>query len=148
MALEWRTPLPGPVVFIDGECLLCNHTVAFLAERDPKGILHFAHLQGELAAQWLAPADLDVGRGGAVVLIEPDRAGRMSKRSAAILRTLGRLGRGWALLAPLASIPGVPAVGDIAYRFIAKNRDRWFGRDEKCLIPNPALRSRFLEPQS
>ena len=60
--------LSGPVVFIDGECLLCNRTVAFLAEHDPDGRLRFAHLQGALAERWLSPAARDVGPGGAVVL--------------------------------------------------------------------------------
>lgn len=140
-----RRPLPGPVVFVDGECLLCQSTVAFLVERDPDGILRFAHLQGELAAEWLSVEQRDVGPGGAVVLIEPDRGHRVSARSAAILRILGRLGRGWALLAPLASVPGVPAVMNVAYRFVARRRDAWFGRADECIVPPPALRKRFLE---
>ena len=147
MALEERTPLPGTVVFIDGECLLCNRAVAFLAERDPKGLLHFAHLQGLLAAQWLPESARDVGPGGTVVLIETDRGNRVSSRSAAILRALGRLDGPWSWVAPLASVPGMSRLLDVAYRYVARNRDRWFGRDEKCLIPTPALRARFVEPE-
>lgn len=146
MVPDPKTPLPGPVVFIDGECLLCNHAVAFLAERDPVGVLRFAHLQGALAEEWLPAEARDVGLGGAVVFIEPDRGNRVSSRSTAILRVLGRLGRGWALIAPLAQIPGISRVLDVAYRYVARNRDRWFGRDKECLIPTPALRDRFIEP--
>lgn len=141
-----RAPLPGPVVFIDGACLLCHRTVAFLAPRDRGGVLHFAPLQGELAADWLPPESRDVGAGGAVVFLEPDRGDRMSVRSAAVLRILGRLGSGWSVLAPLASIPGVARILDVPYRWIARNRDRWFGRDDACLVPSPDVRARFLEP--
>lgn len=144
--IDGRRPLPGPVVFIDGECLLCQSTVAFLVERDPDAVLYFAHLQGELAAEWLSAEQRDVGPGGAVVLIEPDRGYRVSSRSAAILRILGRLGRMWALLAPLASVPGVPGFLNVAYRYIAQHRDAWFGRADECIVPTPALRERFLEP--
>lgn len=141
-----RAPLPGPVVFIDGACLLCHRSVAFLARRDRRGVLHFAPLQGELAAQWLPPASRDVGTEGAVAFLEPDRDDRTSVRSAAVLRILGRLGFGWALLGPLASIPGLSRLLDVPYRWIARNRDRWFGRDDACLVPSPELRARFLEP--
>lgn len=138
-------PLPGPVVFIDGECILCHRTVAFLVERDPGGILHFANLQGELAATWLPESLRDVGPGGAVVLIEPDRENRVSSRAVAILRILGRLGGVWSWLAPLASIPGVSGLLEVAYRFVARRRDQWFGRADECIIPTPELRERFLE---
>lgn len=147
MAAEEKRALPGPVVFIDGECLLCHRTVAFLVERDPDGILRFATHQGELAGRWLPPDLRDVSGGGAVVLIEPDRANRISTRSTAILRILGRLrGGGWAFLAALASIPGVPALLDVWYRYVARHRDEWFGRADECIVPTPELRARFLEP--
>lgn len=147
MVPDERTPLPGPVVFIDGECLLCDRTVGFLAARDPGGRLRYAHLQGPLAAQWLTQAQRDVSAGGAVVLIEPDRGSRVSQRSAAVLRCLGRLGGAWSALGPLASVPGVPAILDVFYRLVARNRDRWFGRAEQCIVPTPELRARFVEPE-
>lgn len=31
------------------------------------------------------------------------------------------------------------------YRFIARNRYRWFGKQEACFVPTPALRARFME---
>ena len=92
------------------------------------------------------PASRDVGTEGAVAFLEPDRDDRTSVRSAAVLRILGRLGFGWALLGPLASIPGLSRLLDVPYRWIARNRDRWFGRDDACLVPSPELRARFLEP--
>jgi len=131
MPTDERPPLPGTVVFIDGECLLCSRTVAFLAQRDPAGELRFAHLQGPLAGHWLTAEERDVGPDGTVVLIEPDRGNRVSRRSAAILRSLGRLGGPWRGLAALAAVPGVTRLLDIPYRFVARRRDRWFGRDEK-----------------
>jgi predicted DCC family thiol-disulfide oxidoreductase YuxK len=33
---------------------------------------------------------------------------------------------------------------DRVYRFIARNRYRWFGRQDVCLLPTPELRGRFL----
>lgn len=137
--------LPGPVVFIDGECILCHRAVAFLVARDPDGKLRFANLQGRLALAWLPEEMRDVGPGGAVVLIEPDRDNRISARAVAVLRILGYLGGRWAWIAPLGSIPGVAPLLEIAYRFVARRRDRWFGRVDECILPTPALRERFLD---
>jgi predicted DCC family thiol-disulfide oxidoreductase YuxK len=33
---------------------------------------------------------------------------------------------------------------DAVYRFIARNRYRWFGKSETCRVPTPELRARFL----
>ncbi|HMR44897.1 MAG TPA: hypothetical protein PKC40_13730 [Saprospiraceae bacterium] len=33
---------------------------------------------------------------------------------------------------------------DLVYNFIARNRYRWFGKQESCWLPTPDLRSRFL----
>lgn len=35
-------------------------------------------------------------------------------------------------------------IRDRAYRIVAKNRYRWFGRSEACMIPTPDIRRRFL----
>ena len=33
---------------------------------------------------------------------------------------------------------------DAVYDFVAKNRYKWFGKKEACMIPTPEVRSRFL----
>jgi predicted DCC family thiol-disulfide oxidoreductase YuxK len=37
------------------------------------------------------------------------------------------------------------ALRDWLYRLVAKNRYRWFGKSETCMMPTPELRARFLE---
>jgi predicted DCC family thiol-disulfide oxidoreductase YuxK len=34
--------------------------------------------------------------------------------------------------------------GNAIYNFIARNRYRWFGKSDTCLIPNPMYKSQFL----
>ena len=137
--------LPGPVVFIDGECLLCNDTVAFLLARDRRNALWFAHLQGQLAEHWLAPEDRSVGPEGAVVFLEPSRSPAKTTGGLALLRILGHLGGAWSILSALAAIPGFGHLLTPAYRFVTRRRDRWFGRADACIMPSPELRARFLE---
>ena len=33
---------------------------------------------------------------------------------------------------------------DTIYEWIAKNRYRWFGKKESCMLPTPELKARFL----
>ncbi len=35
-------------------------------------------------------------------------------------------------------------IRDGVYRYIARNRYKWFGRKDQCVIPTPELRTRFL----
>jgi predicted DCC family thiol-disulfide oxidoreductase YuxK len=134
----------GAVVFYDGGCGLCHSTVAFLVARDPEGRLRFATLQGAYAAEHL-PAELrDANRDGTVVLLEPE-AGRLSVRSRAVLRALARLGGPWRLAGWVAGVPGIATLLDPVYAWIARNRERWFGRTDQCPVPDVRLRARFLD---
>lgn len=74
------------------------------------------------------------------VLVEGSRAWRESD---AALRVCRGLGGPWKLLALLLVLPRF--LRDPLYRLVARNRIRWFGRSDRCLVPSPELRSRFLE---
>jgi len=133
----------APVVFFDGECPLCNRSVAFLARHDRAAKLRFAHIQGRFAQANLDPALRDVGVDGTVLLLEP--GGRISQRSAAVLRALGHASPRWRWLDRLAGSPAIVRVLDVLYAFVARNRDRWFGRHATCPLPDPSFRARFLD---
>ncbi|EGD09261.1 hypothetical protein XVE_2476 [Xanthomonas vesicatoria ATCC 35937] len=63
--------------------------------------------------------------------------------SDAIVRVLAGLGGVWRVFAVLRVVP--PALRDSGYRLIARNRYRWFGRSEHCMLPTPEQRARFLD---
>ncbi len=140
-------PLDAPVVFFDGACGFCNRSVRLLASRDTQGRLRFAHLQGAFAAEHLPPELRDTGRDGSVVLLEPEHGGgRVSLKSAAVLRALAhtagpRRGR-W--LERLADAPRVVRVLDRLYGVVARHRAALGGRSKSCALPDPAWRARFL----
>lgn len=134
------------IVFYDGLCGLCDRFVHFLLVRDRAGRLRFATLQGDLAQRELRPAGHDPGDLDTVLVIadyaRPRQ--RVLTRSRAVLEAVSQLGRGWRILASIARI--VPAfAADAAYAFIARRRDRLFGRYEVCPLPRPEWRERFLD---
>ncbi|MBY0277373.1 DCC1-like thiol-disulfide oxidoreductase family protein [Candidatus Binatia bacterium] len=135
----------APVVLFDGECPLCNRSVAFLARHDRTHRLRYAHLQGRFAAAHLPPELRSAARDGSVVLLEPDRGGRVSLRSAAVLRALAHASPAWRMLGWLAAVPGTVPLLDVLYAYVARKRDDWFGRHETCALPDASFRARFLD---
>jgi predicted DCC family thiol-disulfide oxidoreductase YuxK len=59
------------------------------------------------------------------------------------LRLLKRLGLPWSLTWVFILVPR--PLRDAVYRWIARNRYRWFGARKSCMVPSAELRSRFLD---
>ena len=135
----------GPVVLFDGECPLCNRSVAFLARHDRMHRLRYAHLQGTFASQHLPPTMRSAARDGSVVLLEPEVGDRISLRSAAVLRALAYTGPVWRPLAWLAALPGAVPLLNVLYAYVARRRDDWFGRHDTCALPDASFRARFID---
>jgi predicted DCC family thiol-disulfide oxidoreductase YuxK len=133
-----RPALDHPIVFFDGVCGMCNRFVDLLLRVDRKGVFRFAPLQGRTARELLPPLDDDPARWSMLYL---DERG-LHEQSDASLEVYGRLGGLWHLPALLRLVPR--AVRNPAYRVIARNRYRWFGRRDACRIPSAEEKSRFL----
>lgn len=134
-------PIPSAVILFDGVCNLCNGFVQFVIEHDAAGQFQFASLQST-AGQELLRAH------GLPLLPEPESVvlvtgGRAYTHSAAALGVLARLGSIWGLVGRVGGV--FPRfLRDAVYRLVARNRYRWFGRQESCWLPTPELRARFL----
>lgn len=139
----------GAIIVFDGVCLLCNGWVGFLLRHDRKHRYRFAAMQAPAGRALLVEHGLDPDDPNSFLLIEHDRVEhdrgsdpRVSLGVIAIRRVLVGLGGGWRLLAIAAVVPRF--IGDPLYRVLARNRYRWFGRHDACLMPDPANASRFL----
>ncbi len=129
------------IVLFDGVCNLCHGAVQFILDRDPEGRFHFASLQSERGQALLREHGVTPTTGDPDTIYLLDE-GRLFDRSTAALRIARRLTFPWWLGAAGLVVPRF--VRDVAYRFVARNRYRWFGRTESCRIPTPELRARML----
>jgi predicted DCC family thiol-disulfide oxidoreductase YuxK len=127
------------VVLFDGVCNLCNATVNFVIARDPKGYFRFSSLQSATAQELLKRHAVPQDLLDSIVLIE---SGACYTQSTAALRIARRLKGFWPLLYGLVLVPR--PVRDSAYRWVARNRYRWFGTSEACRLMTPELQRRFL----
>jgi len=136
------SPAPDTILF-DGVCNLCNGFVQFVIRHDATGRFRFAALQstagqGLLAAQGVSATSLAADPESVLLL----SGGKLYSHSDAVLRIAQGLGGIWRLLAVSRLLPR--AWRDASYRFVARHRYRWFGRQESCMLPTPALKARFL----
>jgi predicted DCC family thiol-disulfide oxidoreductase YuxK len=134
---------PATILF-DGVCTLCNGFVQFVIRRDPQGHFRFAALQSAAGQALLAAHGQPLS---AAALAQPDSVvlvagGRVYTHSAAVLRIMGHLGGVWRLAAAGWLLPR--PWRDALYRYVARHRYQWFGQQESCMLPTPALRARFL----
>ena len=134
----------GAVIVFDGVCVLCNGWVGFLLRHDRRGRYRYAAMQSDAGRALLSSHGLDPDDPASFLLVEHDVGAqpRISTDSDAIRRVLAGLGGGWRAAHVIALVPR--RVRDAAYRWLARNRYRWFGRHEACSIPAPEHRNRFL----
>jgi predicted DCC family thiol-disulfide oxidoreductase YuxK len=136
-----NNPEPShPIIFFDGVCNLCNRFVQFIIKHDEKSQFKFASLQSEAARSMLPENFWADKKLSSVVLLEE---GKTFSRSTAALHILRRLGGLWKMMYVFIILP--PVICNLVYDVIAKNRYRWFGKRESCMIPVPELKDRFLE---
>lgn len=127
-----------PVILFDGECNLCNGTVNFLLKRDRKKQFRFASLQSEtgqsLIQKFKIPVETD-----SVILI---KSNRIYIESDAAIEIAGMLPFPWKTGVLIRIIPRKNR--DKFYRWVAKNRYRWFGKRDVCRIPSAEEKEFFM----
>lgn len=128
------------IILFDGVCNLCNASVNFVIKHDKKAQFLFASFQSDAAKEIMLHSNLKNLNLDSIVLIDD---GKIYEKSTAILIIARLLNSGYKLFYFFIVIP--KSVRDRLYSYIAKNRYKFFGKRERCMIPSPELRNRFLE---
>ncbi|WP_458461586.1 thiol-disulfide oxidoreductase DCC family protein [Paenibacillus sp.] len=128
-----------PIVLVDGVCHFCQGLTKWIIKRDPEGKYHFASLQSDVAKKLLEKGNLSTDRMDTFVLIEN---GKYYTRSTAALRLAKGLKFPYPLVYVFIIIPEF--IRNTVYNWVARNRYRWFGKDEACMLPTPEIKDRFL----
>ena len=126
------------IVFFDGVCNLCQGSIRYLIKHDKKGVIKFASLQGNYAKDFVNETEIQSMQ--SILFFD----GKMLyKKSTAVLKLSSLLG-GWHQLLLLGYI--LPRfVRDWLYNIVAKNRYRWFGKKDQCMLPSKGFENRFLD---
>jgi predicted DCC family thiol-disulfide oxidoreductase YuxK len=134
-------PSNKKIILFDGVCNLCDSAVQFVIKHDKKDTFRFVALQSKLGAEILAYIGIDTKNIDSIVLYEPGVA--YYYKSDAVLQIAKNLD-GFFLLGTVFKI--LPSgIRNQLYDYIAKNRYKWYGKKENCMIPTPELKIKFLE---
>ena len=128
------------IILFDGVCNLCNSAVTFVIKRDKKDVFRYAALQSEMGKQLTAKHNIDVDKVDSIILVTDKKA---YVKSTAALFIAQKLSGGWPLMMGFYIIPAF--IRNLVYDFIARNRYKWYGKKDACMIPTPELKSKFLE---
>lgn len=128
------------VILFDGICNLCAASVTFVIKRDSTAKFRFASLQSALGQKTLREEGINPHYFDTVMLIKD---GKLFTRSNAALEIARNMDGLWPALYIFKIIPSI--IRNLVYDWIAKNRYKWFGRKDSCMIPTPDLKARFID---
>ncbi len=127
------------IILFDGVCNLCSGAVQFILKRDHKKQFVFASLQSEIGQQLLSKYKVNTSV-ETIILLQDNK---WFSQSTAALEIARKLSGAWPCLYAFIIIPRF--VRDGVYDWISRNRYRFFGKKETCMIPSPEWKNRFLD---
>ena len=131
---------PKPVILFDGVCNYCNGMVNFLIRKDKQRRFLFAPLQSNAGQELLGQFGLNTTQLDSFIFISD---GKAYLRSTAGLKLYNQLPWYWKWTQLFWIVPRV--IRDAVYNFIARNRYKWFGKRDQCMVPSAEVRERFLD---
>ena len=134
-------PKSKQLILFDGVCNLCNSSVLYVIKNDTKNQFLFAPLQSEIGQEIINAFNIDVLQTDSILLFDP-KAHRIYSKSTAALRIAKQLKFPNMLMSIFFILP--TGIRNWVYDYIARNRYKWFGKKEACMIPTPELKARFM----
>lgn len=135
-------PKDKKIILFDGICNLCNSSVLYVIKRDINNEFLFAPLQSNIGEAIINEFNIDITKTDSILLYNPKNQKIYSKSTAA-LKIASSLNFPTKLLSAFFIIPAF--IRNWGYDFIAKNRYKWYGKKESCMIPTPELKAKFLD---
>jgi predicted DCC family thiol-disulfide oxidoreductase YuxK len=134
------------IILFDGICNFCNSSVNFILKRDKNNIFKFSPLQSEAGQRFLNQIYKSENFNKSkrlytdtIILLE---GRKFYTRSTAVLRIVKKLKGIWKFLYIFIIIP--PSLRNFIYNLLSKNRYKWFGKRDKCMIPTDKDKSKFI----
>lgn len=134
-------PKEKKIILFDGVCNLCDTSVQFIIKKDKKDSYRFVSLQSELGQKIIKHIGIDLTKIDSIVLYEPGIAYYLKAEAA--LKIAAGLNGLYPFLKLFSVLP--KSLTNLVYDYIAKNRYKWYGKKESCMIPTLELKSKFLE---
>ena len=133
-------PKNKKIILFDGICNLCNDAVLKVIKYDKKNVFLFSSLQSKTGKEITDHLGIDISKIDSIILYEPGIS--YDIKSTAALKIMQDFKGVWNFTYVLFLFP--ESFRNLIYDYIAKNRYKWFGKKESCMIPAPELKEKFL----
>lgn len=127
------------IVLFDGVCNLCNNTVVTIIKRDKNDVFRFTPLQSAVGMVMVTELQIDTSEVDSIILVVGEQ---YYTKSTAALRIARDLSGAYPLLYGFMIIPAF--IRNWVYDIIAKNRYKWYGKKDVCMVPTAELKKKFL----
>ncbi|WP_323788976.1 thiol-disulfide oxidoreductase DCC family protein [Psychroserpens sp.] len=134
-------PKHKQLILFDGVCNLCNSSVLYVIKHDQDERFMFAPLQSAAGKQIIEKFNIDTSKTDSILLYSSEKG--LSIKSSAALHIAKHLGFPRNLMTVFFIIPTF--IRNWVYDFVARNRYKWYGKKDACMIPTPELTSKFLK---
>ncbi|MCK7590952.1 DCC1-like thiol-disulfide oxidoreductase family protein [Subsaxibacter sp. CAU 1640] len=135
-----QLPKNKKLVLFDGVCNLCDASVQYIIKHDKSDVFRFAALQSDIGEQIIKEFKIDINKIDSILLYSEENG--ISYKSTAALKIASKLGFPRNLMVGFLIVPAF--IRNWVYDYIAKNRYKWYGKKEECMIPTPELKAKFL----
>ena len=122
------------IVFFDESCILCNRSVQFILTSDRSKSIYVSALQSELGKEMMKQLNQKTEEFNTIIYWDGDK---LYKKSSASLRIARDMKTWVSLIYIFILLPKI--IRDGVYNWIARNRFKWFGRTDTCMISHPRL---------
>ena len=133
-------PKEKKIVLFDGVCNLCDNTVQFIIKKDKKDIFRFVAIQSDLGQEIIKHIGVDTSKTDSILLYEPGKA--YYYKAEAAIKIASELGGIYSLMGMFNVLP--KSLSNSVYDYVARNRYKWYGKKEECMIPTPEMKAKFL----
>jgi len=133
-------PKNKKIILFDGVCNLCNSSINYVIDHDKKDVFRFVSLQSDLGKVIQEYLGIENTSLDTIILYVPDEAYYI--KSTAALKVINEFSGIWKLAQLFLILPS--SIRNLAYNYVAKNRYKWYGKEDSCRIPTPELKAKFL----
>lgn len=133
-------PKDKQVILFDGVCNFCNNSVLKVIKYDTKNRFVFTAIQSDKGKEIINYLNIDVTKVDSIILYNPTIS--YDVKSSAAIKVMNQFGGFWKVSYLFWVFPEV--IRNKVYDFIAKNRYKWFGKKDTCMVPSKEIREKFL----
>lgn len=133
-------PKDKKIILFDGVCNLCDATVQRIIANDKKDIFRFAAIQSDIGQQIIEHIGVDTNKTDSIILYQPGHA--YYYKAEAAMHIAKEMGGWYSMIGWFTFLP--KGLSNTVYDYVARNRYKWYGKKNECMIPTPELKAKFL----